>query len=94
MPLSVLVLALAFRKVAYRLADGGVKRWKALVNVAVQEQLIDAGTASAIDGLTVLRNLAAHGDPTELDERRAVEFVLMTDATQYALDNWRKKLGE
>jgi len=45
--------------------------------------LIDDKTEAALSGLVTLRNLAAHGPPTE--GRRASEYIVMSEAVMYAL---------
>ncbi|MGH9226848.1 MAG: hypothetical protein ACRD2W_24375 [Acidimicrobiales bacterium] len=57
----------------------------ALARLARRRGLITGETLNAIEGLGVLRNLAAHGRPTDLDARRAVEFVALADAVLFAL---------
>jgi hypothetical protein len=42
---------------------------------------------SAIDDVAVLRNLAAHGRQTELDEQRALDYLALVDAVSFALSN-------
>lgn len=39
----------------------------------------------AIEGLAVLRNLAAHGRETDLDAHRAIDYLAMVDAVLFAL---------
>lgn len=46
---------------------------------------LSPATMNAIEGLTALRNLAAHGQANDLDEVRAVEFLTMTDAVAFTL---------
>ena len=58
-----------------------------LTNIALDADLITALTATNIEGLTVLRNLSAHGQADDLDPGRAAEFVAMTDGVLYALSN-------
>jgi hypothetical protein len=66
----------------------------------ISRQALDAGliqpeTMSAIDGVAVLRNLAAHGFQAELDERRALDYLALVDAVSYALiDSTRDSLTE
>lgn len=54
---------------------------------ALDAGLIQPETMSAIDGLAVLRNLAAHGRQAELDEQRALDFLALVDAVSYALSS-------
>ncbi len=68
--------------------DNEVARMSArlLSLVALDHDLITAESASGIEGLAVMRNLAAHGAAnTELDQARALEFVHLTDAILFAL---------
>ena len=48
--------------------------------------LISAASLEAIEGLTVMRNLAAHGRAQEdLDAARAIEYLDLADAVLYGL---------
>ena len=49
--------------------------------------LLQPETVSAIDGLSRLRNVAAHGLETDLDERRALEYLSLIDSVSYAVAN-------
>lgn len=55
-----------------------------LARRAVDARLIDAETARTIDGLTILRNLAAHGRD-EVSPERAREFLTLAEAVIYQL---------
>lgn len=69
-------------------SDDEVARMSArrLSLLALDHDLITAESANGIEGLAVMRNLAAHGAAnTELDESRALEFVHLTDAILFAL---------
>jgi len=57
----------------------------ALARLAHRRGLVTSETLNAIEGLGVLRNLAAHGRHTDLDARRAIEFVALADAVLFAL---------
>lgn len=47
---------------------------------------ISKATLSAVEGLSVMRNLAAHGEANErLDKQRALEYLDLADAVLYAL---------
>jgi hypothetical protein len=52
---------------------------------ALEHNLISAGTKEAIDGLRVLRNLAAHGQANDISPERAHEFVALTQAILFAI---------
>jgi hypothetical protein len=72
------------------LADKGQKpdaRWGplALALMAVQQGQISPETAKAIEGLDVLRNLAAHGREEELSSKRAHEFVALVQGVLYSI---------
>lgn len=53
--------------------------------------LVQPETVRAIEGIAVLRNLAAHGHDTELDESRALDFLSLTDAVSYAVTQKGRK---
>jgi len=57
----------------------------ALVREAQARDLISPETASAIEGITVLRNLAAHGRAGAVRHDRAVEYLALVDAVLYTL---------
>jgi hypothetical protein len=54
---------------------------------ALAAGLIQPETMSAIDGVAVLRNLAAHRRQAELDEQRALDYLALVDAVSFALSN-------
>jgi hypothetical protein len=56
-----------------------------LAVIAHQDGRISDQSLNAIDGLVVMRNLAAHGRGGEIDTDRALEFVHLADAVLYAL---------
>ena len=58
-----------------------------LTNIALNAGLLSPESATAVEGLAVLRNLAAHGEAENLDGARAADFVAMTEAVLFALDN-------
>lgn len=58
-----------------------------LVGTALERKLITDETARAIDGLCIMRNLAAHGRADELTEERAHEYLVLVDAVLYAMGN-------
>ena len=57
----------------------------ALADLAHQHGLISAKTQQAVEGLGVLRNLAAHGRAGELTPERAVEYLVLVDGTLFAM---------
>jgi hypothetical protein len=60
---------------------------RSLAVLAGRQGRISEESANAISGLTVLRNLAAHGRSDEIDTPRAVDFLHLVDAVLYALGN-------
>jgi len=56
-----------------------------LAEVAREEGLITAETHDAIEGLSVLRNLAAHGGEKDISSQRAHEFVALAQGVIYAI---------
>jgi hypothetical protein len=57
----------------------------ALVRRALDQDLITPETANAIEGLSVLRNLAAHGRAGDVSEERALDYIMLVDALLYAM---------
>lgn len=58
-----------------------------LAVVAGRHGKISEEALNAINGLSVLRNLAAHGQGSDLNPTRALEFVHLADAVLFALAN-------
>jgi hypothetical protein len=57
-----------------------------LADLLQEHDLIRAESATAIEGLSVMRNLAAHGRAQDdLDQARALEYLYLADAVLYAL---------
>jgi hypothetical protein len=56
-----------------------------LAESARERGLITAETKDAIDGLSVMRNLAAHGGQEDISPERAHEFVALCQAVLYAI---------
>jgi hypothetical protein len=56
-----------------------------LARMAEQQGKISPETAKAIEGLDVLRNLAAHGRVEELSSERAHEFVALAQGVLYSI---------
>ncbi len=48
-------------------------------------RLISPEAVRAVEGAAVLRNLVAHGGPTDLDEPRARDYLALVDAVLFAL---------
>lgn len=63
------------------------RSWSAyeLSRLALENNLISTGTKEAIDGLRVLRNLAAHGQADDISPEKAHEFVALTQAVLFAI---------
>lgn len=56
-----------------------------LARRALEAGLVTPETVRAIEGIAVLRNLAAHGHETDLDESRALDYLALTDSISYVL---------
>jgi hypothetical protein len=56
-----------------------------LAEVARERGLITPETEDAIEGLSVMRNLAAHGGQEDLSPQRAHEFVALSQGVLYAI---------
>jgi hypothetical protein len=70
---------------AQALPDRPVGAWR-LARLAEERGLIRPDTKEAIEGLTVLRNLVAHGQaPSDLDRPRALQYAALADAVLFAL---------
>jgi hypothetical protein len=73
------------------LAKNGVENldrpWsvRRLAEVAAEKGLITTETKDAIEGLSVMRNLAAHGGQEDISPQRAHEFVALAQAVLYAI---------
>jgi hypothetical protein len=57
----------------------------ALARLAFDHNLISTETRSAIEGLFILRNLAAHSPRDDIGADRARDYVAMADAVLYAI---------
>jgi hypothetical protein len=64
-----------------------------LVRIAYERGEISEATLQAVQGLEVLRNLAAHGRSNEVDAEKAQEYLSLADATLYAIRTWHLKTG-
>ncbi len=56
-----------------------------LARRAANLDLISPEAVKAVEGAAVLRNLAAHGESTDLDEARAQDYLALVDAVLFAL---------
>lgn len=56
-----------------------------LARLARQAGLVTPETVKAIEGLSVMRNLAAHGSAREISSERAMEYLALVDAVLYTL---------
>lgn len=61
--------------------SGGLR----LARYAGALKLISPATVDSVEGMSVLRNLAAHGADENLDSKRALEYVDLAEATLYAM---------
>jgi hypothetical protein len=57
----------------------------ALVGQALEQNLITHETANAVEGLSVMRNLAVHGRGSDISEARALDYITLVDALLYAM---------
>lgn len=81
----------AFARIEARLADllagtdaprvGG----RALARLARDQELISDETVAAVEGLSVLRNLAAHSPTDEISVERARDYLALADAVLHAM---------
>jgi hypothetical protein len=58
---------------------------QALARLAHRQGLISDETLSAVDGLSVLRNLAAHNPNDDIGVSRARDYIALADAVLFAL---------
>lgn len=64
-----------------------------LARLAMQHELISAASVRAVEGIGVLRNLAAHGGAREVTPDRAVEYLALVDGVLFAVsEDYRKAL--
>lgn len=68
--------------------DGVDDQWHVveLARHALRKGLITPETMKAVEGLSVLRNLAAHGRDSDLSTQRAHEFVALAQGTLFAIN--------
>jgi hypothetical protein len=57
----------------------------ALTRQAFELGLVTAETVNAIEGATVMRNLAVHGPRREISVQQAQEYVAIANAVLYAI---------
>jgi hypothetical protein len=62
-----------------------------LARRAANEGLITPETLNAFEGLTVLRNLVAHGRGEEVTEERARDYLALVDALLFAIRQGKKE---
>jgi hypothetical protein len=62
-----------------------------VAEVARDKGVITTETYDAIEGLSVLRNLAAHGGEKDISRQRAQEFVALAQGVIYAITNNAKR---
>jgi hypothetical protein len=58
-----------------------------LARLAEKEGLTTPETLKAVEGLAVLRNLAAHGRAGETSTARAIDYLALADAVMYAINS-------
>jgi hypothetical protein len=56
-----------------------------LTRTALANGLITPETARAIEGITVMRNLAAHGRANEVTPERARDYLALVDAVLFTI---------
>lgn len=56
-----------------------------LARRALEAGIITPETVEAIQGVAVLRNLAAHGEQTDLSEARALDYLALIDGVLFAI---------
>lgn len=56
-----------------------------LARSAVKRGLVTEETARAVEGISILRNLAAHGHAEEVSQERAMDYLVLVDAVLYAI---------
>jgi len=56
-----------------------------LLRLATDRDLVAPETAKAVEGITIMRNLAAHGRASEVTLDRARDYLALTEAVLYAL---------
>ena len=71
--------------VADEIPDSNVSRMsmRQLLRLALDHGIITPETFNAVDGITIMRNLAAHGQPNEVTPERARDYLTLADAVLY-----------
>jgi hypothetical protein len=64
-----------------------------LAQVARQGGRLSDQTVQAVEGLSVLRNLAAHGRAGDLTPERAMDYLALVDGVLYAIRRERQSAG-
>lgn len=81
------------RELRQRLAEAGITEAErhtgasGLARLGVQHGVVNEETMRAVEGLSVLRNLAAHGRAGEVTVERAVDYLALADAVLYVIRN-------
>jgi hypothetical protein len=75
--------------------EGPHQKWsvRRLAEIAQEEGVITPETKDAIDGLSVMRNLAAHGSEEDISPDRAREFIALSHGVLYAIQMNSKSSG-
>lgn len=91
-PIEVVIgaFALVERALRDRLAVAGVDVADArtavqLASLAASAGLITPETVNSVQGVAVLRNLAAHGHGGEIDREKALDYLALIEGTLYAI---------
>jgi hypothetical protein len=64
-----------------------------LARLAARHELISPASLRAVEGISVLRNLAAHGEAREVTSDRAAEYLALVDGVLFAIgEDYRKAL--
>jgi hypothetical protein len=77
------------RRLREILAEAGVEETRfrsvrELARVAAGKELIPRESARSVEGITVMRNLAAHGQANDLTPNRAREYLDLVDAVLFS----------
>ena len=59
--------------------------------IAVEKGLVPPSTISAVEGLTVLRNLVVHSPGKQVGPEEGREFLVLADAVLYSLRSGLEK---
>jgi hypothetical protein len=73
--------------VARAVPDASVARApiRQLLRIAIDHGLISPETVNALEGITVMRNLAAHGQASDVTPERAQDYLALAEAVLYTL---------